>query len=63
MTGKGFNIFDECATRWVYLFPQEEECTSSSCGDSEMYTSSSIADSQMMQSEINGSNAIAKIMI
>ena len=27
MTGKGFNVFDECASRCVYLFPQEEEFT------------------------------------
>ena len=30
MTDKGFNLFDECAARCVHLFPQEEECTSSS---------------------------------
>ena len=52
MTDKGFNLFDECAARCVHLFPQEEECTSSSWGDSNMYTSSSIANSQRMQTEI-----------
>ena len=30
MTGKAFNLFDECAARGVHLSPQEEECTSSS---------------------------------
>ena len=67
MTDKGFNLFDECAARCVHLFPQEEECeeecTSSSWGDSEMYTSSSIANSQRMQTEINKSGIIAKITI
>ena len=28
MTGKGLNLFDECAARCVHL-SQEEECTSS----------------------------------
>ena len=63
MTDKGFNLFDECAARCVHLFPQEEECTSSSWGDSKMYTSSSIANSQRMQAEINKSGTIAKIRI
>ena len=67
MTEKGFNIFDECAAICVHLFPQEEECeeecTSSSWGDSKMYTSSSIANSQRMQTEINESGTIAKIRI
>ena len=26
MTDTGFNIFDECASRCVYMSPQEEEC-------------------------------------
>ena len=63
MTDKGFSLFDECAARFVHLFPQEEECSSSSWGDSEMYTSSSIANSQRMHSEINKSETIAKIRI
>ena len=67
MTEKGFNIFDECAAICVHLFPQEEECeeecTSSSWGDSEMYTSSSIANSQSMLTEINECRVIIKIRI
>ena len=63
MTDKGFSLFDECAARCVHLFPQEEECTSSSWGDSKMYTSGSIANSQRMLTEINESSAIAKIRI
>ena len=58
MTDKGFNLFDECAARCVHLFPQEEECTSS-----KVYTSGSIANSQRMLTEINGSDAIAKMWI
>ena len=60
MKDKGFNRFGEYATRRLPLFPQEEECTSSSWGDSKMYTSSSIANSQRMLTEINGSGAIAR---
>ena len=30
MTDKGFNRFDECAAKSVYMSPQEEECTSNS---------------------------------
>ena len=63
MTGRGFNVFDECASRCVYLFPQEEDCTSSSWWDSKMYTFGSIASSQRMPTEINESGAIAKIRI
>ena len=57
MTDKGFNLFGESAARKVHLFPQEEECTSSSGGDSKLYTS---ANSQRMQTEINESGTIAK---
>ena len=63
MKDKGFNLFDECATRYVHLFPQEEKCTSSSWGDSEMYTSSSIGNLQRMQTEINESGTMGKIRI
>ena len=63
MTDRGFNLFDECAARCVHLHPKEEEYTSSSWGDSKMYTSGSIANSQRMLTEINESGAIAKIRI
>ena len=46
VTGKGLNLFDDCAAECVYLCPQEEECTFSSWGQSEMYTPSTIANSQ-----------------
>ena len=60
MTDKSFNIFDGCAAKCIHLLPQEEECTSSSWGDSKMYTSGSIANSQKMLTEINDSDAIVK---
>ena len=63
MTDKGFNLFDECAARCIHLFPQEEKCTSSSWGDSKMYTFGSIKNSQRMLTEINKNDAIAKIKI
>ena len=42
----GLNLFDEFAAEFVDLCPQEEECTSSSCGDSKMYTPGNIGNSQ-----------------
>ena len=63
MTNKGFNLFDDCAVRCVHLFPEEEEYTFSSWGDSKTYTSGGIAYSQRMLTEINKSSAIAKIRI
>ena len=61
MTEKGFNLFGECVARCLYLFPQEEECTSSSWRDSKMYTSSSIANLQRMHTEIKESGTIVKV--
>ena len=52
MTGKGFNLFDECAAKCVHLVPEEEECSSSSLANSKMYTSRSIANSQRMLTKI-----------
>ena len=63
MAAKVFNLFDKCAPRCVHLFRQEEEYTSSSWGDSKMYTSGSIENSQRMLTEINESGTIAKIVI
>ena len=67
MTDKEFNLFDECAAKFVHLFPFGstfiKKCTSSSWGDSKMYTSGSIKNSQRMLTEINKSDAIAKIKI
>ena len=57
------NLFGECAARCVHLSLQEEECTSSSWGDSKMYTSASIANSQRMLTEMNENGTIAKISI
>ena len=62
MTNKRFNLFDECAARWVHLFPQER-MHPYSWGDSKMYKSGSIANSHRILTEINKSGAIAKIEI
>ena len=67
ITDKGFSVFDGCTSRCVNQSPQEEElqqeCNSSSWGESKVYTSGSIASSQRMPTEINESGAIAKIRI
>ena len=55
--------FDERASRCVHLSHQEEECTSSSRGDSKMYTSGSTASSQRMLTEIKETGTIVKIWI
>ena len=60
MTDKGLNLFNECVARCVHLFSQEEECTSSSRGDSKMCTCSSIANSQRILTETNESGNIIK---
>ena len=52
MTDKAFNLLDECPVRCVRLFPQEEEYTSSSWGESKMYTSE--------KNETNESGTISK---
>ena len=56
MMDKGSNVFDEWAARCLHLFQQEEECTSSSWGDSKMHTSSRIANWHRMQTEIKESD-------
>ena len=63
MTGKWFNLFDECAARCVQLLPQKEECNCSSPGDSIMYKSGSIPNSKRMLPKINKSCAITKVRI
>ena len=61
MTDKGFNPFDECASRYVHLFPEEEECISCSREGSKKYTSGRIAISERMLTEINESGAIGPV--
>ena len=64
MIDKVFNLFDECASRCVHLSPQEEGCTSSSWGDSKMFTSGSVVNSQRMLTEINeGGHNLATISV
>ena len=41
MTDKEFNLFDGYGITCVHQFPQEEECTTSTWGDSKICTSSS----------------------
>ena len=63
MVDEGLNPFDECAAECVHLCPQEEESTSSSWGDSKMYTSGTIANSQRTPTKINKNGVIAKVRI
>ena len=63
MTDKGGKLFDKCAVICVHLFPQAEECTSSSWEVSKIYTTGSITNSQRMLTERNKSGIITKISI
>ena len=56
MTGRGSNIFDECAARYVHLSLQEQKHS----GDSKINTSESIPNSKRMPTKINKTVAIAK---
>ena len=61
MADKGLNLCEECAAaESVHLCSQEDKSTSSSLGDSKMYTSSTIMNSQRTQTKINKIGAIAK---
>ena len=64
---KGLNLFDECAAEYVHLYPQEEEWTSSSWGDSKMYTPGTVANSQTdrqkMPMKINKNGAVAVLIL
>ena len=62
MTEKEFNLFDEYVASGVHLSPQKE-CTSSSWGDSKIYTFGSIANWQRMLLEINESGPTVKLRI
>ena len=64
-TGKGLNLFDDCAAECVYLCPQEEECTSSSWGHSKIYTLGTMANSQTGRAptEIDKNGAVVKVRI
>ena len=65
VTGKGLNLFGDCAAGCVHLCPQEGECTSSSWGHSKMYTPGTVANSQTDRrpTEINKNCAVAKVRI
>ena len=61
----GLTFFGECAAECVHLCSQEEECTSSSLGDSKMYFPGTIAISQTdsMSTKINKNGTVAKVRI
>ena len=65
LTDKGLNFFDDCAAECVYPCPQEEECTSSSWGNSTVYTPGTIANwqSDRAATEINKNEAVVKVRI
>ena len=63
MTGKSYNFFDEYSARYAYLPLHEDECTSSSWGNSKMQTSGTIGNSQGMPTEINKNGAVVKVKI
>ena len=63
MVDKSLNLFDECAAEYVHLCLQEEECTSSSRGDSRMYTPGTIANPYRTPMKLNKNGAIAKVRI
>lgn len=61
MADKGLNLFDEWSTECEHLSPHEEECSSSSWGDSKMYKTDTIVNSYGMPTEINKNSAITKV--
>ena len=65
VTDKGLNLFDDCVAEWVYLCPQEEECTSSSWGHSKMYTPGTIENwkTDRASIKINKNGAVVKVRI
>ena len=64
-TGKGLNLFDDCAAEYVYLYPQKEECTSSSWEHSKIYILGTMANSKTDRAptEIDKNDAVVKVRI
>ena len=64
-TDNGVNLFDGCATEWVYLCPQEKECTCSSWGHNKMYTPRTIGNSKTdrASTKIKQNGAVVKVRI
>ena len=60
MAEKGFNLFDECASRCVDMSLRKKSATSFSWGDNKMYKSGSLVSSRRMLTEINERGTIAK---
>ena len=63
MAGKGFNLFYDCAARYVHLSPQEEEYTSFSWDVSKICTSGSTDNSQRMLTKVNESDAKVRVLV
>ena len=65
MKDKGLNLFVDCAAKWVYLYPQEEECTSSSWEYCKTYTPGIIGNSQAdrIPTKLNKNGAAVKVRI
>ena len=65
MSGKGLNVIDDCAGKWVYLRSQEAEWTSSSWGDSKIYTPGTIGNlkKDRASTKINKNGAVVKVRI
>ena len=61
MTGKGLNLFDECAAECVHWRPQEEGCTSFALGYGKIYTPDIIANSKTDTTPTNG--AVVKVRV
>ena len=65
MAGKRLCLFDDCAAECVHLYPQEEQCTSSSWGHSKTYTPGTTTNSQTDRTptKINKKGAVVKVRI
>ena len=63
MVDIGLKRFYECAAECVRMCTKREECTSSSLGDSKIYTPGTIANSQRTPTKINKNVAIAKVRV
>ena len=63
MADKGFNLFYDCAARYVHLSHQQEEYTSFSWDVSKICTSGSADNSQRMLTKVNESDAKVRVLV
>ena len=65
MSGKGLNVIDDCAGKWVYLCSQEAEWSSSSWGHSKIYSPGTIGNLKTgrASTKINKNGAVVKVRI